>query len=134
MSRVGDTWISSTLGGEAIALSAAMAVIERYAGEDDVCAQLAEIGAEMRRGIDAAIGASGISGVRVEGLDAMWQLRFESPDIESDFLVRAVRHGALFKRGAYNYPALAHAEEEVLTELERIVSSVFVEMLEEGTA
>ncbi|MEP7345436.1 MAG: aminotransferase class III-fold pyridoxal phosphate-dependent enzyme [Gemmatimonadaceae bacterium] len=129
-----ETWISSTLAGEATALAAAATVMERYTGEVDVCARLAEIGAAMRASVEAAIAASGVSGVRVEGLDAMWQILFDDPAVESAFLTRAVRQGALFKRGAYNYPSLAHGEEDVVNELERIASSVFVELAEEGIA
>ncbi len=134
MTAAGDAWISSTLAGEAIALAAAATVIERYTGEVNVCARLAEIGAAMRAAVEAAITASGVSGVRVEGLDAMWQIRFDDPGVETAFLTRAVRHGALFKRGAYNYASLAHGEEDVLTELERVASGVFVELGEEGIA
>ena len=129
-----QTWISSTMAGEATGLAAAAAVIERYTGELDVCRRLAEIGAAMRAAVDAAIRASGVHGVRVEGLDPMWQLCFDDPAAERAFLTRAVRHGALFKRGAYNYASLAHGEEDVLTELERIASGVFVELAEEGIA
>jgi len=134
MQSARDTWISSTLAGEALGLAAAATVIERYSGEVDVCARLAEIGAGMRGAIDAAIAASGIEGMRVEGLDAMWQIRFESATVEREFLTRAVRHGALFKRGAYNYAALAHGEDDVVAELEAIASSVLVELAEEGIA
>ena len=38
----------------------------------------------------------------------------------------------LFKRGAYNYPALAHDDDEILAEIERTASTAFVEVLEEG--
>ncbi|MBV6523020.1 MAG: 3-aminobutyryl-CoA aminotransferase [Gemmatimonadaceae bacterium] len=134
MSAAQETWISSTLAGEAVALAAAAAVIERYDSEGDVCARLGEIGAAMRAGVDAAIRASGVGGVRIEGLDAMWQLRFDRPDVERAFLERAVRHGALFKRGAYNYASLAHGEGDVLTELESIASAALVELMEEGIA
>lgn len=127
------TWISSTLGGEAVSLAAASAVIERYTS-DDVCAKLAEIGAAMRQSVVAAIDASGVGGIRVEGLDPMWQFRFERPDVERAFLELAVRHGALFKRGAYNYAALPHGDEELLVELENVASSVLVELAEGGIA
>ena len=88
----------------------------------------------MRAAVVAAIDASGVEGIRVEGLDSMWQLRFDHEAVEREFLSRAVRHGALFKRGAYNYPSLAHGEEDIVTELEGITSGVLVEMVEEGVA
>ncbi|MFN8574892.1 MAG: aminotransferase class III-fold pyridoxal phosphate-dependent enzyme [Gemmatimonadaceae bacterium] len=134
MQAAAKTWISSTLAGEGTALAAAGAVLDRYAGEDDVCEQLAEIGRSMRSSVEAAIQASGIRGVRVSGLDPMWMLHFEDPAIEREFLVRSAREGVLFKRGAYNYASLAHGEEEVLVEIERVASSVFVGLAEEQNA
>ena len=97
----------------------------------DVCAALARVGAEMRQALDAAIQASGIDGVEVDGLDEMWLLRFDDPAVERRFLEIAVRNGVLFKRGAYNYPSLAHGEDETVIEIERAASSTFVEHVEE---
>ncbi len=131
MQAATKTWISSTLAGEGTALAAAGAVLDRYAGEDDVCEQLAEIGRSMRSSVESAIKASGIRGVRVRGLDPMWMIHFEDPALEVEFLVRAAHEGVLFKRGAYNYASLAHGEEEVLVEIERVASSVFVGLAEE---
>lgn len=131
MDAASDTWISSTLAGESSALAAVAAVLERY-DEVDVCASLARVGALMRTSMQNAIGASGVSGVTVDGLDPMWLLRFEDPLLETHFLERAATSGVLFKRGAYNYPALAHDEDEILAEIERVASTAFVEVLEEG--
>ena len=112
MDAANRTWISSTLAGEAGALAAALAVLEWHA-QADVCDALATNGAEMRRVVAAAMTASGIEGVTLEGLDPMWFLRFDDPAVESDFLQRAVAHGVLFKRGAYNYACVAHDDEAV---------------------
>ena len=120
------TWISSTLAGESMAIAAALAVIEAYEGDDDVCASLGRVGAAMREGVETAVKASGISGVTVGGLDPMWFVRFDDPFVERRFLEEAVREGVLFKRGAYNYAALAHDEEETIVEIERASSSALV--------
>ena len=131
MEAAADTWISSTLAGESSSLAAIAAVLERYA-EVDVCAALARVGGQMRASLESVIAASGAPGVTVAGLDPMWLLRFEDPLFETHFLERAASLGVLFKRGAYNYPALAHDDDEILAEIERTASTAFVEVLEEG--
>lgn len=129
------TWISGTLAGESIALAAAAAVLDIYQDDDeDVCASLARVGAAMRGALHAAVVASGVGGVSVEGLDPMWLLRFEDAEIERRFYEESVREGVLFKRGAYNYASLAHDEEEILVEIERAASSALVAVMDERGA
>jgi glutamate-1-semialdehyde 2,1-aminomutase len=123
------TWISSTLAGESVAIAAASAVLDAYESTD-ICASLATIGEAMRSSVGAAVDASGITGVSVEGIDPMWFLRFEDPQRETRFLELAAAHGVLFKRGAYNYAAMAH-DEETITEIESAASAALVELLEE---
>lgn len=120
------TWISSTLAGETTGLAAALAVLEIYEGDPEVCATLGSVGAAMRSGVESAVRASGIAGVTVGGLDPMWFMRFDDPVVERRFLEESVRQGVLFKRGAYNYAALAHDEEETIVEIERVASSALV--------
>ena len=103
------TWISSTLAGEAASLAAATAVLAWHDAAD-ICDSLWTIGAEMRRAVSSAIEASGVQGVTVDGLDPMWMLRWDRPERERRFLELAAAHGVFFKRGAYNYAALAHDE------------------------
>jgi glutamate-1-semialdehyde 2,1-aminomutase len=128
MAVAARTWISSTLASETSALAAAGAVLAWHE-QAEVCEAIAKNGAEMRRVVNAAIEASGIEGVRVEGIDAMWLLRFAETNTESEFLQRAARKGVLFKRGAYNYPALAH-DEEAIQAIEEAASASFVEVIE----
>lgn len=124
------TWISSTLAGEAGALAAAAAVLAWHE-RVDVCSSLWSIGREMRDVVGAAIKASGVSGVIVDGIDPMWFLRFDDASVETAFLSAAVRHGVLFKRGAYNFAALAH-DEEALQTIEAAASAAFVDLRERG--
>lgn len=126
MEAASRTWISSTLAGESMSIAAALAVLEIYEGEDDVCATLARVGAGMRSSVESAVAASGIAGVTVAGLDPMWLVRFEDPQVERQFLEESVREGVLFKRGAYNYASMAHDEEETIVEIERAASSALV--------
>lgn len=128
MDAAEKTWISSTLASETGALAAAAAV---FAWHDrvDVCASLWSIGKEMREVVSGALAASGIDGVSMDGIDPMWLLRFEDPERETAFLEAAARNGVLFKRGAYNFAALAH-DEDAMRDIEGGASAAFVELRE----
>ena len=84
----------------------------------------------MRRAVSAAIEASGVQGITVDGIDPMWMLRFDRPERERRFLQHAAANGVLFKRGAYNFSALAH-DEDALRDLERAASGALVELRDE---
>ena len=79
--------------------------------------------------MEHAIAASGIAGVSVEGIAPMWFLRFADERRQDRFVRHALRHGVLFKRGAYNFASLAH-DEAAVQAVERAASSAFVEMVE----
>ena len=132
MNAARDTWISSTLASETTALAAALAVLDWH-DEADICATLAETGAEMRAAVERAIMASGIQGVETDGIDQMWMLRWSDAQQESRFLAQAMREGVLFKRGAYNYAAVAH-DEQALRTIESAASAAFVALREAGPA
>jgi glutamate-1-semialdehyde aminotransferase len=124
-----ETWISSTLAGESIALGAALAVVDRFE-RDNVSKTLWSTGEAMMRAARAAIRSSGVPGVQVQGIAPMWFLAFDDPAVERFFLARAAHHGVLFKRGAYNFPALAH-DEKTLDAIEAAASSALVDVAEE---
>jgi glutamate-1-semialdehyde 2,1-aminomutase len=129
MEAASKTWISSTLAGETMSLAAARAVLMLHHTED-VCAKLASAGAAMRVGVGNAIRASKVGGISVEGIDQMWFLKFESPELETRFLVSAVNNGILFKRGPYNFASLAH-DEETIHEIEASTSNALVSLRDE---
>ena len=60
----------------------------------------------------------------------MWLMRWDDASRESTFLVHAMRAGVLFKRGAYNYAAVAH-DEEALRAIEAAASAALVALMEE---
>jgi glutamate-1-semialdehyde aminotransferase len=124
-----ETWISSTLAGESVAIGAALAVVDRFE-RDDVSKTLWGIGEEMMRALRAAIRSSGVPGVQVQGIAPMWFLAFDDPAVERLFLARAAHHGVLFKRGAYNFPALAH-DEKTVDAIEAGASSAFVDVADQ---
>lgn len=130
MSAARETWISSTLASESTALAAALAVLDWH-DQADICATLAETGRDMRAAVDRAIMASGIGGVATWGIDQMWLMRWDDPAMESRFLLRALDEGVLFKRGAYNFAAVAH-DEVALQEIEAAASAAFVALMEEN--
>lgn len=111
-------WVSSTLASEATALAAAHAVLDRHARED-VCAALAHTGARLRAAVRDALAATAVPNVGVDGLDPMFFLRFgdhagwAGEARETAFLTAAREAGVLFKRGAYDYAALAHDDAAV---------------------
>lgn len=130
MAAARDTWISSTLASESTALAAALAVLDWH-DKADICGTLAEVGRDMRAAVDRAIMASGIGGVATQGIDPMWLMRWDDPAMESRFLLRALDEGVLFKRGAYNFAAIAH-DEDALQEIESAASAAFVALVEEN--
>ncbi len=123
------TWVSSTLASEAGSLSAANAVLDWHENVE-VCEELARIGGEMRTLVSGALRASGLTGITIHGIDPMWFMRFDEPEIERRFIALAAEHGALFKRGAYNFAALAH-DEDALVDIEAAASNAFVAMRDE---
>lgn len=129
MEAAARTWISSTLAGEGTALAAAGAVLDWHE-RAEVCEALWSTGAEMRAGVEAAIAASGIEGVSVSGIDPMWRIRFDRPEREERFIRYAVGEGVLFKRGAYNFAAIAH-DARAIAAIERAASTAFVELRDE---
>lgn len=126
MDAARTTWISSTLAGEATALAAAQAVLELHAHRD-VCAELAQAGAGMRASVMNAVRASRVPGIDIAGIDPMWFMRFDSPELETRFLIAAAENGVLFKRGPYNFASLAH-DEATIHEIESCTSNALVSL------
>jgi glutamate-1-semialdehyde 2,1-aminomutase len=123
-----ETWISSTLASDSTALAAALAVLDWHE-EADICATLADTGRELRAALDRAIAASGVEGVRSSGIDTLFLLRWDDPMRVSQFVQEGARGGVLFKRGAYNFSAIAH-DDEALREIEAAASGALVALAE----
>ncbi len=128
MNSARDSWISSTLASESSALAAALAVLDWHE-EADICASLAEHGREMRAAVDRAIEASGLPGITTRGIDPMWLIDFDDKEHERLFLTESMRNGVLFKRGAYNYAAIAH-DEAAFRDIESAASAALVSIIE----
>jgi glutamate-1-semialdehyde aminotransferase len=102
------TWISSTLAGETTALAAARAVLDRHARED-VCARLRQAGEAQMAVVRDALAGGGVDAA-VLGIPPMWFVRHASAERETRLLEALAGRGVLLKRGAYNFPTLAHDE------------------------
>ena len=124
MARVRETWISSTLATEFVALAAARAVLDVWS-EMDVAGHLARVGSLMR---DALVARAGSSSWTVCGIPEMWFLRFGDEARERRFLLDCARRGVLLKRGAYNFPSLAHDRPEVEETL-RVIGETLSELM-----
>jgi glutamate-1-semialdehyde aminotransferase len=129
MDAARKTWISSTLASEGAALAAANAVLTWH-DTADVCESLASIGVEMRGAVSKAVEAAGVEGLTIGGLDQMWMLQWDSPAREQRFLELAAENGVLFKRGAYNFPALAH-DDDAIRDIEAGASGALVALRDE---
>jgi hypothetical protein len=71
--------------------------------------------------------------VTVDGIDHMWLFRWNSPERETRFLELAAGQGVLFKRGAYNFPAIAHTD-DVIRQIEAAANAAFIELRDEERA
>ena len=108
MARVRNTWISSTLATEFVALAAAGAVLDVWHGMD-VARYVADLGRALLEGLAPLA----VPGLEVCGLPEMWFLRFADAALEHRFLLGCVRRGVLLKRGGYNFPSLSHRRSDV---------------------
>jgi glutamate-1-semialdehyde 2,1-aminomutase len=130
MEAASRTWISSTLASETTALAAAGAVLDRHAHED-VCGSISRIGGSIREVVSRALDQSGCIGATVEGIDCMWFLRFESDDVHARFIELTLHEGVVFKRGPYNFAALAHDDGAIDT-IERAAATAFATLAREA--
>jgi len=129
MDAARKTWISSTLASESTALAAAAAVLSWH-DQLDICESLWAIGAEMRAAFESAVAAAGVSGITTDGIDPMWLIRVDDPARQRRFLELAAENQVLFKRGAYNFAALAH-DEDAIRQMEAGASSALVALRDE---
>jgi glutamate-1-semialdehyde aminotransferase len=105
MARCRETWISSTLATESTALAAALAVMDVWDAQD--------VAAHLRRSGAAAIAALPPGPWDIAGIPEMFLLRFHDSSLERDVLLNTAERGVLLKRGAYNFPSLAHGDAEI---------------------
>ena len=84
------------------------------------------VGAALEQhALGARSGQEARLGVRVEGLDPMWFVRWSDAGSETRFLSASRAAGVLFKRGAYDYAALAHDDDEAITAIGHAAAAGF---------
>ncbi len=129
MARARDTWISSTLATEFVALAAAGAVLDVW-DETDVAGHLAGVGRSVLHALGQGVGGEAAARGApwtAAGLPEMWFLRFADPQAERRFLLACVERGVLLKRGAYDFPSLAHdaaAVEETVAAIRAVTAEL----------
>lgn len=104
-------WISSTLASETAGLAAVQAVIDRHQ-QFDVCAALAHTGNLMQQAVGEALAHTAL---RPDGPPAMWRITGGDGEQLDRLVALAVVEGVLLKRGAYQFPSLAHDERSLET-------------------
>ena len=119
MARVRETWISSTLATEYVSLAAADAVLDVWE-QVDVAGHIARAGSALMAGLAVHLR----NRATVQGIAPMNFLQFRDPDTERAFLLACAERGLLLKRGAYNFPSLAHGEDELRETLDIVANVV----------
>ena len=129
MDAARKTWISSTLASESSALAAAGAVLDWHDSADVCAVALVDRrrDAPRREPRDRSERGAGSHGRRHRP-DVDVAVR--PPERERRFLELRRGNGVLFKRGAYNFAALAH-DDDALRDLERGASGTLVALRDE---
>lgn len=112
MAGVLQTWISSTLATEAVALAAARATLRVFEREG-VCAHLHRVGTRLLHGLHHLQREHGDIVTGVGGIAEMCFLHYATDDLSRAVAAACARRGLLFKRTAYNFVSLAHDENTV---------------------
>jgi len=112
MAAASRTWISSTLATETVALAAALATLEVFEREG-VCDHLHRVGTRLLHGMHRLQHEHAHALASVGGVAEMCFLHFVNDDLSRTVAVGLAKRGILFKRTAYNFVSLAHAEADV---------------------
>jgi glutamate-1-semialdehyde 2,1-aminomutase len=130
MEEARQTWISSTLATETVALAAADATLGVMV-EQRVPAHLGRIGQRFFDGLAALPRRHPDVITGVGGLPEMAFLRFAGEDRGAQVARAAATRGLLFKRTAYNFVSLAHDENRIDRAL-AILDEACVEVLRQA--
>ncbi len=112
MAAAARTWISSTLATESVSLAAALATLDVFERES-VCGHLHRVGTRLLHGLHRLQHEHPHHVAGVGGVAEMCFLHYANEDVSRAVAVGCARRGVLFKRTAYNFVSLAHAEADV---------------------
>ena len=130
MDAARKTWISSTLASESSALAAAGAVLDVARQRRRLRVALVDRRRHATRRRARAIEASGVRESPSTASTRCGCCASTGRSASDGFSSWAPRNGVLFKRGAYNYAALAH-DDDALRDIERGASDALVELRDE---
>ena len=116
MDKVRQTRISSTLATEFASFAAVLAVQQVWDGTD-VAAHLKRVGTAVMQQLPKGPW-------EVAGIPEMWMLRFVDAKKERAFILGCLERGVLLKRGAYNFPSLAHGDAEIRATLDAVAGAL----------
>lgn len=106
------TWISSTAASETTGIAAALAVLDRHSSED-VCGEMARNGQALKRVVSDSLASAGWLNLEALGPSVMWRLESDNALALDAFVAAAIHHGVIFKRGAYQFGAVAHSARSI---------------------
>ncbi len=112
MAAAARTWISSTLATESVSLAAALTTLDVFERES-VCGHLHRVGTRLLHGLHRLQHEHRDLVASVGGVAEMCFLHYANEDVSRAVAVGCARRGVLFKRTAYNFVSLAHAEADV---------------------
>lgn len=112
MAAVSRTWISSTLATEIVSLAAAHATLGVMVTRR-VPEHLRRVGERLFEGLTSLQRKYPETISRVGGIPEMCFLEYAGEDASRSVAAGCARSGLLFKRSAYNFVSLAHAEPEI---------------------
>jgi glutamate-1-semialdehyde 2,1-aminomutase len=117
MDAVARTWISSTLATETVSLAACRATLAVMT-ESAVPAHITSVGTHLLEGLRSLAARHEPLVKGAVGLPEMCFLDFREEPVSGRAAAACADRGLLFKRGAYNFPSLAHDEAVVERTLE----------------
>ena len=122
------TWISSTAAAESTGLAAARAVLEWH-DRTDVPGRILSAGLEMQAAISEVLREYPQVGVRIAGPPQMFRLVADREEQLDAFVAEGAMAGVLFKRGAYQFPSLAH-DTEIIDRIGQLTRATCLSIME----
>ena len=112
MQDIGQTWISSTMATDFVALAAARATLE-VAVAQDLPGVLAGRGGMLLEGLERLAERFPRLATGARGIPEMCYLEWATEELSGRVARECARKGLLFKRNAYNFVSLAHTDADI---------------------
>jgi glutamate-1-semialdehyde aminotransferase len=116
MRGIGQTWISSTMATDFVALAAARATLQ-IAVAEDLPGALARRGGVLLAGLERLAERFPRLTTGARGIPEMCYLEWATEELSGRVARECARRGLLFKRNAYNFVSLAHTDPDIDTAL-----------------